>query len=195
MKDSDYEQTMFARMRSLDDTEKFSYSERGRICLEISRSLVYRERIDPETGEPCSLTRWIRLAAPWGYSTCFAAMRDMEALKDIPSEQLAKVPESNFSVLKQLSTQVRNTPSVLEAARTKRSDEFIEHIKRDYPSQHIESRKVLRFPASESQAADIEEAIALAMENGAMNRTEALWAIALDYRATCALEEMSKEME
>ena len=122
-------------------------------------------------------------------------MRDLETLSDMSPEELSRIPESNFPILKQLSTKVRSDPAVIQAAQTQRADQLIEQIKRDHPDQHIESRKVLRFPASESQAAEIEEAITLAIENGAMNRTEALWAICLDYRATCALEEMSKELK
>jgi hypothetical protein len=189
------EPDLFRRMRTLDDTDKFSYAEKGKICLDIKNTLDYRNRINPDTGQPCSLSQWIRLAAPWSYQTCFSAMRDLESLSDIPMEHLAKVPQVNFPILKQLSTAVRAQPSVLSAAKTQRVDQFIEKIKRDHPDQHLEARKTLRFVADESQAAEIEEAITLAMEHGAMNRTEALLAIALDYRATCAMEEVSKEMK
>ena len=122
-------------------------------------------------------------------------MRDMEALKDIPSEQLAKVPESNFSVLKQLSTQVRNTPTVLQAAQTKRSDEFIEHIKREHPGQAIEHNKPMRFMPNETQAVEIEKALAMSMERGAKNRTEALFDLAINYQADALMEKLSEELK
>ena len=189
------EPELFQRMRVLDDTEKFSYAEKGRICLQIKNSLIHRERIDPDTGEPCSLSAWVRLAAPWGYAVCFSAMRDIESLSDVPMEDLSRVPEKNFPILKQLSTAVRSLPTVLQSAKTQRSDMFIEHIKKHHPDQHIESKRTLRFIADESQAEEIEEALTLAMEHGAMNRTEALLAVCLDYRASAAFEEIVKDLK
>jgi hypothetical protein len=64
-----------------------------------------------------------------------------------------------------------------------------------HADQHIESRKTLRFVASESEANEIEEAIRLAMERGAMNRTEALMAVCLDYRASVMFDEIVKDLK
>ena len=174
----------FNELRCIDTAEKVSYARKGKICLDVRNGLLHQNRIDPETGMPCSFSRWVRLSATWSYASCFAAMRDMESLSDVPAADLAQVPAGNFPILKQLSTAVRNQPAVLQAAKTKHPDELIEHIKRDHPNQHLESRKTLRFVAEESQAAEIEEAIALAMEHGAANRTEALLAMAIDYKAS-----------
>lgn len=187
------EVTLFSRMRSLDDTEKLSYSERGRICLAVAQTLIHRERINPETGEPCSLTEWIRLAAPWGYSTCYAAMRDVQELQDISTNDLAQIPQANFPTLKKLSTAVRSQPSVLGAAKSLRAAEFDAHIQTNHPDQKIESKRLMRFFPYQAQAADIEEALKLAEENGgATNRTEALWVLAIDYKAACFLEQELK---
>lgn len=187
------EPRLFDRMRYLDDTERISYAERGRICHYVRVHLVHQQRTNPETGEPCSFTEWVRLAAPWSYQTCFAAMRDVEALSDIPAKELAQIPQANFAVLRQLSTAVRAQPAVIEAAKTQRSDKLIEHVQRNHPDQHIESKQTLRFVADESQAEEIEEAIGLAIERGAMNRTEALLSICIDYRAAVMLEDLAKE--
>ena len=70
------------------------------------------------------------------------------------------------------------------SAKTQSPTQFTETIRRDHPGQAIEHRKPMRFVPSESQAADIEEALKIAMEeDGAMSRTEALWAVCLDYRS------------
>lgn len=158
-------------------------------------NLLHQKRMNPETGEPCSLTEWIRCAAPWGYATCFAAMRDIEALSDVPAKDLAQITQANIGILRQLSTAVRAQPEVLSAAKEKRSDEFIRHIKQNHADQHIESHKTLRFVADETQEAEIEEAIAMALERGAMNRTEALLAICLDYRASITFDEIVKDLK
>lgn len=186
------ERALFDRMCVLDHTERTSYSERGRICLTVKNQMLHRERINPQTGSPCTLTEWVRISAPWSYSTCFASMRDMELLSDIPSEDLIHVPECNFSILKQLSTAVRSQPAVIQAAKSKRSAEFIEHIQRHHADQHVESKETLRFIADATQAAEINKAIELSMERGAMSRTEALLDLSINYRSDVLLEELAR---
>lgn len=165
---------LFDRLRYLDRTTKLAYSEIGFICKTVQQFMLYEYRQDPDTGKMVSFTRWIRLAAPWGYSTAFAAMKDVEELKDIPAEHLAEIPQSNFSVLRQLSTAVRAEPDVIEAAKTKSAEQFTEQIRKDHPEQHIESRKMLRVNMEESALAKVEEAILEAMMRGATSRGEAL---------------------
>jgi hypothetical protein len=183
------EKILFFKLQSLDHSEKIAYAERGRVCLQVKREQLHLQRLNGN-GEPCSMSQWIQLAAPWGYASCFAAMRDMEELKDMPAEALNNVPQSNFSTLRQLSTAVRNDPSVIQAAQTQQADKFINTVKQMHPNQHLESRKPIRFVADESQAKEIEETLALAMERGAINRTEALLAICIDYRASVVLEDL-----
>ena len=108
-------------------------------------------------------------------------------------KDLAEIPESNIKTPTQLSSAVRAHPAVVRAAKTQSPTQFTETIRRDHPGQAIEHRKPMRFVPSESQAADIEEALKIAMEeDGAMSRTEALWAIAIDYRAGRILDPETK---
>jgi hypothetical protein len=186
------EAILFARMRSLDDTDRLSYAERGRILKTVMNSMLHLQRIDPETGDPCSWTRWVRMASPWSYAQSFAAYRDIEALSDVPMEHLAKIPEANIKTLIQLSTKVRNEPAVLLAAQTQNGPDFIQNIKRVHPEQHIEAKRTFRFVADESQAAEIQDALDKAMERGAMNLTEALLMLAVNYRADLLMEELHK---
>ena len=172
------ESALFERLRYLDRTTKLAYSEIGFISLTVQMYRLHEHRLDG--GHPCSFTRWIRIAAPWGYSTCFAAMKDVEDLKDIPAQHLAEIPQSNMPILKQLSTAVRSEPAVIEAAKNKSADEFTEQLRRDHPDQHIESRKMLRVNMEESALAKVEEAIAEAEKRGAMTRGEALETIAAE---------------
>jgi hypothetical protein len=184
---------LFDRLRYLDRTTKLAYSEIGYISLTVQAYQLHEHRTDLQTGKPCSFTRWIRLAAPWGYSQAFAAMRDVEELKDIPAEHLAEIPQSNFPILRQLSTAVRVEPQVIEAAKSKTSKAFVEQIRKDYPEQHLETRKTLRFTVDESLAAKVEEAIAQAMERGATTRSEALEQICAEAMEQWTIEKAFEE--
>lgn len=168
------ESALYERLRYLDRTVRLSYAEIGYISSTVQTYLLHEHRMDPKTGKPCSFTRWIRLAAPWGYSTAFAAMKDVEDLKDIPVEHLAEIPQSNFPVLKQLSTAVRAEPAVIEAAKSKSAGEFVQQIRKDHPDQHLDARKMLRVNMEESALEKVEEAIFEAMGRGASSRGEAL---------------------
>jgi hypothetical protein len=171
------EAALYERLRYLDRTVRLSYSEIGFISKTVQTYLLHEHRTDPQTNKPCSFTRWLRLAAPFGYSTAFAAMKDMEDLRDIPAEHLAEIPQSSFHVLKQLSTAVRAEPTVIEAAKNKSTDDFVEQIRKDHPDQHLESHKMLRVNMEESALVVVKEAIREAEKRGATNQSEALEAI------------------
>ena len=179
----------FDELNQMDRREKVSYARKGQICLAVKDSLLHFQRINPETGEGCTWTEWVRLAAPWNSATCFAAVRDLEDLSDIPMEHLARVPEANIKILTQLSSAVRSSPAVLSAAETQRAEQFVETIKRDHPDQAIEARKPFRVVLTDSQLAQVEKAVLLSMSRGAMTRAEALEDLAVNYLADVAYEE------
>lgn len=158
----------------------------------VKNQLLHRERINPENGEPCTWTDWVRIASPWGYATTFAAARDVEELKDIPMNELAQVPEKNFPTLKKLSTQVRAQPSVLLAAKTKSADDFIRHVNREHPGQHLELPKMIRFVVTESEYTIVEEVIKAEMEKGSMTRTQVLVSLFMDRWIEMSRTELSK---
>lgn len=167
------EPVLFARMQEIDRTLKLSHAEQGLICKAVRDRQLYRERTDTD-GQPCSMSSWIRLASPWSYSSTYQAMKDVDELQDIPPEQLARVPTSSFPILKQLSTAVRAEPGIMQAVISQSTDEFVETVRRDYPNQHVESRKIFRFTPEESAAKIIEQALGEAEKRGAANRNEAL---------------------
>jgi len=174
LSNAEAEAALFERLRYLDRTTKLAYSEIGFISITVQKYLLHEHRMDPDTGKPCSFTRWITLAAPWGYSTAFQAMRDVEELADIPPEHLAEIPQANFPILKQLSMAVRSQSEIIAAAKTQTSEQFTEQIRHNHPEQHIEIRKMLRVNMEESALAKVEEAIAEAEARGAATRGEAL---------------------
>lgn len=169
------EAAYFLELQRIDNEVKFNYARVGIICRDVKNRLLWQRRIDPSTGEPFrSMAKWVRAACPWSYATTYAALRDVEELKDIPEEVLAQIPASNFPIVKQLSTAVRSDPVVIEAAQTKPTDEFIEQIKESHPEQHFETKTLLRFQMEESAAKVVEDVLRVAMGRGAATRSEAL---------------------
>jgi hypothetical protein len=193
MNDAAGEAQLFARMQSIDREEMLSYSERGHIGLVVRENRLHLHRISPETGEPCTWTEWVRLCSPWSYSTCFEAVRDIEALSDIPKEELAQIPKGNIQTLTKISTGLRSQPAVLEAAKTQRPKAFIEHIKRNHGDQHIEQSHVLSFTVNESEALVIEEVLKSEMKkDGTLSRTGALVSVFTEHWVRLNAEGLKK---
>jgi hypothetical protein len=114
------------------------------------------------------------LAAPRARSTAYQYLREVTELQDIPDEHLSQIRGENVGTVMHLSTAVRAEPEVLEAAKTQKSDEFVEHIQKTHPDQHVEHRKTMKFRPAESAAKVIENVLAEAMDHGASNRDDAL---------------------
>ena len=189
MTNEQQEQTYFDELLAIDKSWKHSYARVGIICREVRNGQLHQQRIDPETGEPFTWTAWIRAACPWSYATAFNALRDLEALADIPDDDLVEIPASNFPILKQLSTAVRAEPAILKGAKTKRTEEFVEQIQESHPEQHVEHKKLMRFNPEESAAEKIEEALKMAQLHGAKTRNEALEMLAEEAMTQWRLED------
>ena len=181
----------------IDALHERGFAERGIIIREFEKRQLWRHLISPVNGEPFPhLTAWLSCA---GRRTNFEAKRVVSMLEDIPAEKLIDVPKGNLSVLTQLSTQVRNAPDVLEAAKTMKRQEFEAKIEREHPQQHIEERKPVRFHFGRSQLKAIEEWIEYALENDlAGTREEAVMRaceVALDdAKLDAELREMPDEV-
>ena len=178
----------FEKLRVFDESWKVSFSEAGIIAREVEDHQLWCQ-----VPGCTSFADFLHTACPWSFSTVYASLRAIRDLSDIPDRDLSAIPASNIHTVRKLSTSVRARPEVIEAAKTKKADDFIGYIRHEFPSQAIEHNKPLRFLATQSQAEDIEEAISMAMENGAMTRTEAIWSICLDYRASAMLERLARQ--
>ncbi len=192
---SEAEEACFSRLRVLDETWKFSYPEIGLLCRAVEKQHLWKQRVDPETGKKCSsFARWVRVAAPWSYATVFAAMRDVEDLQDVPAEHLAEIPAANIGTLRQLSTAVRQDTAIIEAAKTMRAPDFVEQVRKEYPLQHLEKKKTLRFVMDETAADKVEQVLKMAEEKGAGNWSDALEMIceevAMQWRLEAEVEQV-----
>lgn len=174
-------QILDAKMRVLEQQWRRSFVEKGLIAVEMKQRQLWKHVLDPQ-GQPFkSMEAWICNAAPQSRSDCFAAMRAVEELRDIPREQLAEIPRVNIATLRQLSTAVRSDPAVLEAARNLSEHEFTAKIEAEFPSQHVEARKPIKLRPTTSQSLVVERAIQRAIELGAHDREEGLEVVAWFY--------------
>ena len=177
----------FEKLRVFDESWKVSFSEAGIIAREVEDHQLWRQ-----VPGCTSFADFLHTACPWSFSTVYASLRAIRDLSDIPDRDLSAIPASNIHTVRKLSTSVRAKPEVIEAAKTKKADDFIGYIRHEFPSQHLEARTVLRIALDQSQNEAVEEAIALSMERGAMTRAEALVDIAVDYKATVLLEQLAE---
>ena len=187
--DQQDEARIFDLVHRSDETWRVSYAEVGLACREVQNRMLWTRRVNPATQMPCeSLSEWIRCAAPFGWSTVWSAMRDVEELKDISDSDLAEIPPCNFPVMKMLSSTVRREPGVLKAAKTNHSEGFIEHIRQHHPGQMIEHRKLMKFRPAATAAQIIEETLEIAMSKGAGSRDQALEWVCVEARQSWQLE-------
>lgn len=182
------EQVIFDAVKRYDEAMA-SYGAIGIMCRDVEKRLLWKYRPNPETGKLCeSMGQWMKVAAPSGRSTCYAAKDDVAALPDIPDVELAQVAPCNFGTLRQLSTAVRSLPEVLETAKGKRTKPLVEYIQANHSDQHVEHGTFMRLAPSETQKAIIDQATAQAMEEGATSITDAIAMICVEFNSDRLLE-------
>jgi len=168
-------ESLSARMDAFDwadQVHELSYAERGIIAREFQNRQLWKLVINPRTGDPyISFNAW---AAKSGRATTFESKRDIEELPEIPDEELKSIPKQNLKTLRQLSSQVRTEPKVIQAAQKLTPEDFLAHLEANHKNQHIESRVPMRFSPVRSQADRIEQALKLAQLHGARTKEEGL---------------------
>lgn len=167
------------RLRALESIWKRSFAERGLILIEMQERKLWRFLVTSDGLQYGSFEAWVVAAAPQSRSDCFAAMRVIRELKDVPVAELSQMPRCNLSLMQGLSSGVRQQPEVIEAAKTLPEREFVAKIQADFPAQHIESRQAVMMPKED--CAEFEAAIARSMERGATTRAEAIKDISINY--------------
>lgn len=167
--------TWMSALKRVEEVYEVSYGQRLVIIRHFEERNLWRYLIDPDTDlQFPNLTAWLSS----GFIGCrrvnMDAHKDGHALSDVPPEKLIDMPKSSIRVLKHVSTEVRNLPDVLEAAKAG-EDALLEKLEIDHSTQHIETRKPLRFSPGRSGAKIVEQAILWAMEHDiAGSRDEAL---------------------
>lgn len=195
MPDSEAAQILDSRLRELERLYKRGFVERGFILLEMEERQLWKEITDKETKEKyTSFERWVCGAASHSRSDCFAALRAVKELRDVPAEKLLQTPRCNVEVLRKLSPQVRRRPEIIEAAQTKSEKEFIQQIEEKHPEQHIESKQPMNLKPVKSARKNIEKALTIAMwVYNLESREDAIEALATYFmQGRCEKEEYSQ---
>jgi hypothetical protein len=126
------------------DQQWADWSSIAKVCVDMDRDR------DWEILGFASFNQYLVTAAPRSRSYLYLVIgRYRELSPDIPDEELAQIPLSNASVLKQLSPEVRRESKIGRAAKGKPA-EFREFVAREYPQQHVEPlvEQRLRFTLS-----------------------------------------------
>jgi hypothetical protein len=128
------------------------WTEIARCCVEVDRDR------DWEVLGFHSFESWLCDAAPRSRSYLYLVMgRYKELSVDIPPEELAQIPLGSAGVLKQLSSKIRRSPEVIDAAK-KTPKEFREALQESHPEQLIEQIVTVKLKFSVSQWERIEGA-------------------------------------
>ena len=185
--DTEAEESIYETLRSYDSDSRLKYTQIGLMALAVHKRMLWQKRIDPEDGFPCrSFAKWVRIAAPYAFSTIYAALRDVEELQDIPAESLAEIPQGNIATMKKLSTAVRRDPWVLEAAKL-RNEPFVAYIREKHPDQHLPTLKPVKVMVDDPDFiySVLDQAVEL---HDAIDRGHAL-------QMVCAMARKSWELE
>lgn len=193
--DADAAAVFDARLRELERQYKRSFVERGFILLEVQERELWRHIVNPETGEAySSFERWVVGAAPQSRSDCFAAMKAVRELRDVPAQELLQVPRCNVKVLQHLSPALRRKPEVIDAAKKKSERDFVAQIEKEHPEQHIESKRPMNLKPERTARQTIDRGIEVAMwAYGVSTREDALECALLYFlQGDCEKEEYSE---
>jgi len=123
-------------LESIDRVEDRSFIWRGIVLREIERRELWK---DDKDALYTSMNDWIHRAPGKSARDRYAALAAVEALKEIPLQDLSQIPRCNVETLQKMSSSVRVQPEVLEAAKGS-EDAFVAHVQAHHPDQHIQKR-------------------------------------------------------
>ena len=170
------------RLRVLEAQWRRSFYERGVILHEVKQRLLWRFVNDCGGVPYTSFDRWLLEAAPQSRSDCYAALKVVEELRDIPRHELESVPRCNLHILQALSSNIRQNSEVLHWASTTSQKDFVARIEYAFPDQHIESRRMIHLNPTTSLNAVMQQGIELAKRvEQVTTREEAIEAIFMEY--------------
>lgn len=185
-----------AHLRGLEMAYKRSFVQRGLILLEMEERGLWSLLSDAETGQAyASLEKWIVAAATHSRSDCFAALKAVKELRDVPTEKLLDMPRVNVVVLQSLSKSVRKRPEVIKAAQSMSNREFLKEIEAKHPHEHIEERRTIHLSPVKSAKTVIDLGIQMGMVlEDVKTREDVLEIWAIDY-VECNKEAYARVMK
>lgn len=160
------------RIRELERQYKRTFIERGYILVEVEERELWKhidckEDLLADKEPPRkyhSLGEWLVGEAPHSRSDCYAALKAVKQLHEIPKEELLEVPRCNVEVLRRVPKQDRTKNltvggkrmTVIEAAARLPEKKLREALHREMPDAHIEPKEpmILKPEQSSRQAID-----------------------------------------
>lgn len=139
--------------------EKQVFAVRGMAMLLIEERELWTQFTDPEVGRPyASFDRWLKdtFPASWGYAR--DALRTVKQLRETPFQDLLTIPRCNLETMAKASSNVREQPKVIEAAKTLPEREFTKKLNTEF-HQHIESKSTLKLTYTSGEMAEVEKAL------------------------------------
>jgi len=163
MPDAEVARILDARVRDLERQHRRSFIELGLICVEMSDRSLWRELVDPETGNFFqSFSSWLADATLVSRSAAYCAMKALKDITDVPIAELEEMPRCNVMTLQRLSPQVRQDPKVIEAAKTLSADGFLQMIEEEFAGQHLERNERMALNPTRGARKMIDEALSAA---------------------------------
>ena len=180
-----------ARVRRLEARHRATFVEMGLILMEMEDRELYRVLVDPATGHYwTSYDRWLCNAAPISRSGGYAAVKAMRNTV-IPISDLREMPRFAVETISQLSPAVQRNPVVIISAKNDTEEVFREKLEKNFPDQHIETKKSVRLKTDKSSRVVFDKAVeAMMVLYEAATREEAIGFLCTRFLSeTCEVEE------
>jgi hypothetical protein len=146
------------RVREIEKIGDMTFLECGLCIIECEKHEFWREL------GYAGFTAWMNSGKVKGSrSKRYAARAAMLSMIEInvTAEDGYQLPRGNAQVLAKVSKQ--NRPQLLEAAKTMEKREFLRHIEKNFPNEHLIDDSPMRFNPDKSQRQAIDAGIDAAM--------------------------------
>jgi hypothetical protein len=176
------------RVRDIEAVGDLTFLECGLLCLEFERDEGYLAK---ELGY-ATFAAWMNSGKVKGSrSKRYAARAAMLSMIEInvTAEDGYQLPRGNAQILAKVSKQ--NREQLLPAAKTMEKREFLRHIEKNFPNEHLIDDSPMRFNPDKSQRQAIDAGIDAAMMLEELTSREEV----LEFWATKYLEENQTVLE
>lgn len=137
-------QTLDARSRAIERFATRSFAELGMIGHEMRERGLWARLAHPDTGVAYhSWEDWATSVFRVSRNTAFTAARLFKATRDVPVEDLKEMTRQNLAHLAKLSPAVQKKPETIRRAKEETEEEFVNHIQKNHPDQHVEKSPTL----------------------------------------------------
>ena len=167
MTDQEAAQTYTERLKAIESGYLRTFTELGEILVEVEARQLWRF-------ESRSFTQYIVDCLPVSNGTAFSAYRVAKVLAEIPPAERERIPRGNLETMAGMSEKLAKSEGIRTAAQNMAPKEFRETIERDYPGQHIEAHKPMRFSPERSARDLIDETLGMIQAVEECSRDQAL---------------------